>query len=238
MPPNGTTSRILLVKSDRPVADSLIQALARAGFEITTVSTRAAALAAAQAMPPDLALIDLVPGGEGSAICDELHRRRGMPVVMLAGSVDAADRDTWSDGAEDYLFETMTAAETIGRVRAVLRRALTADEGGGRISVGPLTIDPLARHAALDGSHVQLTNKELDLLVRLARSAGQTVARDRLMADVWGPNWFGSTKTLDVHIGMLRRKLGEAHGHPRFVHTVRGVGFRIADDVREVIASG
>ncbi len=129
----------------------------------------------------------------------------------------------------------------IARIRAVLRRtgaAATGAAGGQRgnaetddvLRAGPLEVDAGARRVWLDGEELQLARKELDLLVRLMREAGRVVSREDLMADVWDVNWFGSTKTLDVHVGWLRRKLGDDPAAPRFIHTVRGVGFRFASD--------
>ena len=134
-------------------------------------------------------------------------------------------------GADDYVVKPFSGAEVIARIRAVLRRTGgDRDAVPGELRVGPLELDVAARRARLAGEELQLSRKELDLLVRLVRDAGKVVSREDLMADVWDVNWFGSTKTLDVHVGWLRRKLGDDPARPRFVHTVRGVGFRFASD--------
>ena len=132
-------------------------------------------------------------------------------------------------GADDYVVKPFSAAEVAARIRAVLRRA-APDRAAQheRVAIGELAIDPATRSATLRGTELGLTRKEFDLLARLARDPGTVVSREDLMADVWDENWFGSTKTLDVHIGFLRRKLGDDAAAPRYLRTVRGVGFQLA----------
>jgi len=132
-------------------------------------------------------------------------------------------------GADDYVVKPFSVAEVAARIRAVLRRAATGHTPDApvptRVAIGDLEIDAATRSATLHGADLGLTRKEFDLLVRLAQDAGRVVSREDLMADVWDENWFGSTKTLDVHVGFLRRKLGDDATDPRFLRTVRGVGF-------------
>jgi two-component system response regulator RegX3 len=133
-------------------------------------------------------------------------------------------------GADDYVVKPFSAAEVISRIRAVLRRS--AGRNGAASSapteIGELALDPAARIARLRGTELDLSRKEFDLLAELMRHAGHVVKREDLMSRVWDVNWFGSTKTLDVHIGWLRRKLGDDPNDPAFIETVRGVGFRFA----------
>ena len=228
MPTIGKPVRILLVEEQAEVADPLERALRHAGFATTTVRSAADALALSNRSRFDLALLDLeLPDGDARAACDRLHRENGLPVVMLAESLRAADRDTRLDGAEDYVIKPARAADVIARIRAVLRRT-RAGAAFGVLRVGPLSVDPAERRAELGGVELPLSPKELLLLARLARDAGRVVTREQLLDDVWGPNWFGSKKTLDVHVGWLRRKLGDDPAHPRFIHNVRGVGFRLS----------
>jgi DNA-binding response OmpR family regulator len=136
-------------------------------------------------------------------------------------------------GADDYVVKPFSAREVISRIRAVLRRSGSRDGAGGSagekpIRIDELELDPAARTARLAGEELDLSRKEFDLLAELMRNAGRVVKREDLMAKVWDVNWFGSTKTLDVHIGWLRRKLGDDHSAPRYIETVRGVGFRFA----------
>jgi DNA-binding response OmpR family regulator len=132
-------------------------------------------------------------------------------------------------GADDYVVKPFSGPEVIARIRAVLRR--TSGPNGGKesvIRVGELEVDRGARRVTLDGDELELSRKEFDLLAALVERAGRVVRRETLMSEVWDENWFGSTKTLDTHMGWLRRKLGDDPASPRFIHTVRGVGFRFA----------
>jgi len=229
----GAGPRILFVEDEPSIAEPFSQALRRAGFDTTTVGTAAGALATAAEIVPDLVLLDLtLPDGDGREVCRELRRRGGVPIVMLTARGTETDRVVGLElGADDYVVKPFSGAEVIARIRAVLRRTGgDRDAVPGELRVGPLELDVAARRARLAGEELQLSRKELDLLVRLVRDAGKVVSREDLMADVWDVNWFGSTKTLDVHVGWLRRKLGDDPARPRFVHTVRGVGFRFASD--------
>jgi DNA-binding response OmpR family regulator len=132
-------------------------------------------------------------------------------------------------GADDYVVKPFSGAEVIARIRAVLRRTsgrAEAEAPAAAVTVGELEVDPGARRARLAGEELQLSRKEFDLLAELIGHAGRVVTREDLMARVWDENWFGSTKTLDVHVRWLRQKLDDAPDSPRYLHTVRGVGFR------------
>jgi two-component system, OmpR family, response regulator RegX3 len=233
--PDADPLRILFVEDEPSIAEPFSHALARAGFATTTVGTAAEALAAAERVAPDLVLLDLMlPDGDGREVCRELRRRGDVPIVMLTARGTESDRVVGLElGADDYVVKPFSGVEVIARIRAVLRRTgrVREDEPTPAIlRAGALEIDTGARRARLDGEELQLARKELDLLMRLMRDAGKVVTREDLMAEVWDANWFGSTKTLDVHIGWLRRKLGDDPTDPRFIHTVRGIGFRFASD--------
>lgn len=148
---------------------------------------------------------------------------------MVTASGTITDRVVGLElGADDYVVKPFSTGEVIARIRAVLRRrdgTLAPDQ---RLRVQDLRIDPAARRAWKGCDELELTRKEFDLLARLARDAGRVVTRESLMSDVWDMNWFGSTKTLDVHIGWLRRKLGDDPSRPAYIRTVRGVGFCLA----------
>jgi DNA-binding response OmpR family regulator len=133
-------------------------------------------------------------------------------------------------GADDYVVKPFSAAEVISRIRAVLRRSAPRENGAVAkpVQVGEVELDPAARIARFRREELELSRKEFDLLAALMRSAGRVVTREDLMSDVWDTNWFGSTKTLDVHIGWLRRKLDDDPADPTYIETVRGVGFRFA----------
>jgi two-component system response regulator RegX3 len=177
-------------------------------------------------------LLDLtLPDGDGRDICRALRRSSSVPILMLTARGTEADRIVGLEiGADDYVVKPFSGGEVIARIRAILRRARPGeDEDGpppGPITVGELEVDQASRRARLGGDELQLSRKEFDLLAELMRHAGRVVTREQLMDRVWDENWFGSTKTLDVHIRWLRQKLGDDPSEPRYVHTVRGVGFR------------
>ena len=158
-----------------------------------------------------------------------------MPVIMLTARGDEADRVLGLElGADDYVVKPFSARELVARIRAVLRRtsaAATPRPRTARCRSAPSSSTPSARTVTLDGEPLELTRKEFDLLALLMGQAGTVVSRERLIDEVWDVNWFGSTKTLDVHVSGLRKKLGDDSSDPRYLHTVRGVGFRFASSV-------
>ncbi len=223
--------RILVVEDEASIAEPFAEALRRAGFEPVLTGTAAGALELAEKAEPDLVMLDLaLPDGDGRDVCRELRRRSDVPIVMLTARGTEMDKIVGLElGADDYVVKPFSAAEVISRIRAVLRRSARHEELPEEpLSVGDLEIDPAARIARLRGAELDLSRKEFDLLAELMRHAGQVVSREDLMSRVWDVNWFGSTKTLDVHVGWLRRKLGDDPAHPAFIETVRGVGFRFA----------
>jgi DNA-binding response OmpR family regulator len=144
---------------------------------------------------------------------------------------DEADRVVGLElGADDYVVKPFSARELVARIRAVLRRTEAVAEPAGDevVRVGPLVVDAARRVASVGGEALELSRKEFEILELLAREAGRVVTRERMLEEVWDTTWFGSTKTLDVHVSALRRKLGDDPARPRYIHTVRGVGFRLA----------
>jgi DNA-binding response OmpR family regulator len=240
---NGSsTQRILLVESQRELAEPLARALGRAGYATTTVVSGARAVELATRSRFDLVLLDgKLPDANGHELCGTLHERTDAPIVMLAESVDEADRGAWSDGAEDYIVKPIHDADAVARVRGVLRRIVVSANGNGNggeiLRVGPLILDTLVRQVCLDGRELKLPPKEIALLTRLMREAGRAVAREALMHDVWGEDASGTSRTLDVHVATLRGRLGDDPDAPRFIHTVRGVGFRFSspEELRAII---
>jgi len=224
--------RILFVEDERSISDPFARALTRAGFEPVTARTGREALALARRLDPDLVLLDLnLPDTDGRDVARELRRRGDTPIVMLTARGTEMDRIVGLElGADDYVVKPFSADEVIARIRAVLRRA-RRPAGPAQlepVKVGGLSIDFGARRATVAGTELQLSRKEFDLLAELVRNAGHVVTREHLMDRVWDENWFGSTKTLDTHVGWLRRKLGDDPTAPRYIHTVRGVGFRFS----------
>jgi two-component system, OmpR family, response regulator RegX3 len=235
--PQASGARILVVEDEESISEPFAQALRRAGFEPLVTGTAAGALERVEDFGPDLVMLDLaLPDGDGRDVCRELRRRSDVPIVMLTARGTEMDKIVGLElGADDYVVKPFSAAEVISRIRAVLRRS---DRGEGSdadqpIEIGGLVVDPGARRATLDSVDLDLSRKEFDLLAELMRHQGQVVRREDLMAKVWDMNWFGSTKTLDVHIGWLRRKLDDDPAHPTYIETVRDVGFRFAARTEE-----
>lgn len=224
---------ILLVEDEASIAEPFARLLAREGFEATVAGTVAQALELFARREPDLVLLDLtLPDGDGRDVARELRTRSRVPIIMLTARGTETDRVVGLEiGADDYVVKPFSTAEVVARIRAVLRRTADAApqvERAEPFAIRGLRIDPSARRVSLDGEEIELSRKEYDLLLDLAEHAGAVVTREDLMARVWDENWFGSTKTLDVHIGWLRRKLGDDAAEPHWIETVRGVGFRFA----------
>ena len=221
---------ILLVEDERSIREPLAEALRSEGFETSVAGTAAEALELA-AQAPALILLDvMLPDGSGFDVCRELRASSRVPIIMLTARGEEADRVVGLElGADDYVVKPFSAREVVARIRAVLRRAAAPDAGGdGPLEIGSLRLDPARHEVTRDGEALELSRKEFELLHLLMRNAGSVVTRDRLIDEVWDPNWFGSTKTLDVHVSGIRRKLGDDPTHPRYLHTVRGVGFRFS----------
>jgi DNA-binding response OmpR family regulator len=228
---------VLLVEDERAITEPLAEALEREGFNAAVAGTAAEAMETAAGREPDLVLLDIgLPDGSGLDVCRELRRHSDVPIIMLTARGSEADRVAGLElGADDYIVKPFSAREVMARVRAVLRRATTtpSEDGGKPIRIGDLSLDTAKHEARLDGQPLELSRKEFELLRVLMESAGSVLTREALIDEVWDMNWFGSTKTLDVHISGLRKKLDDDPKEPRYIHTVRGVGFRFsgADEV-------
>ncbi len=218
--------RLLVVEDDATIAVPLRTGLRREGFEVELVGTGAAALAADDC---DLVLLDLgLPDVDGRVVCTTLRERSNVPIIVVTARGEEIDRVTLLElGADDYVIKPFGFRELVARIRAVLRRT----EGERRptkvavqLAIGLLQIDTRTRDVRYAGLPVALTPREYDLLVYLAGDPGAVHTREQIIEDVWDQNWWGSTKTLDVHVASLRKKLA-----PDVLETVRGVGFRLID---------
>ncbi len=216
--------RLLLVEDDPSIAEPLMAALRREGHEVTWSATGAEGLEAA-GPEIDLVLLDLgLPDIDGLEICRRIRTRiPDLPVLMLTARAEEVDAVVGLDaGADDYVTKPFRLAELMARIRAALRRAPAATV----TSVQDVRIDHAARQAWRGELELDLSAKEFDLLALLAADAGRAVTRDRIMREVWDEHWYGPTKTLDMHISWLRKKLGDDPAAPRLITTLRGVGFR------------
>ena len=220
---------LLLVEDDASIADPLCAGLAREGFTVVHVATGTAALAAE---PADLVLLDLgLPDLDGRVVCRELRQRSNVPIIVVSARSEEIDRVGLLElGADDYLVKPFGFRELVARIGAVLRRTaphpVPADEHAP-LDLGRLQIDRRTHRVEFGGVEIRLTPKEYDLLVYLASDCGAVRTRDEIIRAVWDENWWGSTKTLDVHIASLRKKLD-----PELIHTVRGVGFSLDEPDR------
>jgi DNA-binding response OmpR family regulator len=219
---------VLIVEDDADIAESLRYNLEREGLKALVAETGEKGLAAAldAKNPPQLVILDLMrPGMRGTELCRRLRREpatRRLPVIMLTARSSEADRVGGFDvGADDYITKPFSVREVMARVRAVLRRV--DETSGARYEDGRLVVDFADMHVACDGESVRLTRKEFALLSTLARSAGRVATRQRLLDDVWGHQYYGDSRTLDVHIRRLRQKLGPCG---EAIETVVGVGYR------------
>jgi two-component system response regulator RegX3 len=226
--------RLLLVEDERSIVEPLAEALEGEGFETHVATTASEALDLFGSVDPDLVLLDLMlPDGSGFEVCGKMRATSPVPIIMLTAKGEEADRVAGLElGADDYVVKPFSAREVTARIRAVLRRAErqaeTAASSDGAIRLGGVELDVGAHTVTVGGETVELTRREFDLLEMLMRNAGVVVTRERLLEEVWDTNWFGSTKTLDVHVSAVRRKIGDDPSSPRYIHTVRGVGFRFA----------
>ncbi len=217
-------SAVLLVEDDATIGEPLVRALGQAGHAVHWVRTGHDAEMAVFDRPPEIVLLDLgLPDVDGVEVCRRIrHARPDLPIVMLTARREEIDAVEGLDaGADDYITKPFRLAELLARIRARARSS------GSRVEVGDLAIDLSARTVHRGDIEIELSPKEFDVLAALARRPGEAVRREVLLDTVWGPDWEGSAKTLDVHVAWLRRKLGDDAESPRYLSTVRGFGYRL-----------
>lgn len=222
-------ARIVLVEDDLEIRRLVAETLAEQGHDVDSAATAMSGLELAVKGQPDLVLLDLgLPDLDGTELLRMIRAVSPVPVIVItARGADDVVVKTLDSGADDYLVKPFSVSQLEARIRAVLRRGSSTSDLPVRI--GGLEIDTRGREARLDGELLELSPKEFDLLRVLAESPGQVVSKRELMAQVWREPYGGSDRTIDVHLSMLRGKLGESAQEPRYLHTVHGVGVKLVE---------
>lgn len=231
------TASVVLIEDESSISEPLTAALNASGFDVAVATTGAQGLDLVDSSGPDIVLLDLgLPDMDGRDVCRTLRETTNVPIIMLTARNMETDRVVGLElGADDYIVKPFSLAELTARMRAVLRRtaatptaAAPAPAAPKGVEIGGLRLDERTWSATLDGQPLVLARREFELLRLLMQNAGTVLTREHLMEEVWDANWFGPTKTLDVHISALRRKIHDDPHEPRYIHTVRGVGFRFS----------
>ncbi len=221
--------RILVVDDDDNVRRLVAAYLEREGYDVAQAADGNAAIRSVETAAPDLLILDLMlPGPGGLQVARRLKDSVGVPVIMLTarGEEDDVLRG-FEAGADDYLVKPFSPKVLVARVRAVLRRAgLGTDDDAAPLVRGPLVMDERSRMVSIDGTPVELTAIEFDLLRALADHPGWVYSREQLLERVWGYDHLGDSRVVDVHVANLRKKIGDDSSQPRFIRTVRGVGYK------------
>ncbi|MFG2903841.1 MULTISPECIES: response regulator [unclassified Kitasatospora] len=227
-------TRVLVVEDEESFSDALSYMLRKEGFEVAVAATGPDALEQFERNGADLVLLDLMlPGLPGTEVCRQLRVRSNVPVIMVTAKDSEIDKVVGLEiGADDYVTKPYSTRELVARIRAVLRRR--GEDGGagdngngpGALEAGPVRMDVDRHVVTVDGAKVDLPLKEFDLLEMLLRNAGRVLTRMQLIDRVWGADYVGDTKTLDVHVKRLRAKIEPDPGAPRYLVTVRGLGYK------------
>lgn len=222
--------RILVVDDEAPILDLVRGYLEREGFEVATAMDGLTAVEVVRASVPDVVVLDvMLPGLDGIEVCRRIRTFSDAYVLMLTARGEEIDRIVGlTVGADDYLVKPFSPRELVARVRALLRRPRGSTEGRAPVPTG-LELDEERRIVRVDGAAVALTAIEFDVLALLARDPGVVVGRQAILDRVWGPEFVADDHLVDVHVGNLRRKLGDDPARPRFIETVRGVGYRLRE---------
>ncbi len=223
------TKTILVVDDEALITQSLEYSFRQEGFKVLVAQDGQQALDIVEKDNLDLVVLDLMlPGMNGWEVCRRIRANSTIPIIMLTARGEEIDRVLGLEiGADDYLPKPFSFRELLARVRAIFRRMdFEGTSKSDRLQIGDVTLDPAAHKVSKEGKELALTQKEYDLLRALMSEAGHVVSRSELLNQVWGIDWMGDTRTLDVHIRWLREKIEDAPGQPRYIQTVRGVGYR------------
>lgn len=223
-------TKILIVEDEDSVLDPLELLLSKEGFSIETARNGREGLDKFWKVSPDLVLLDIMlPEVSGTEVCRQIRAKSNVPIIMLTAKDTEVDKVVGLElGADDYIVKPYSKAELVARIKAVLRRGLSENSSseGGVITAGPVSID-VDRHAvSIGGENISLPLKEFELLEFLVRNSGRVLTRTQLIDRVWGSDYFGDTKTLDVHVKRLRAKIEKDPANPTYIQTIRGLGYK------------
>ena len=220
-------SRVLLVEDETTLLDLVSQHLTNEGFDVVATTNGAEALELARRDPPDACVFDvMLPGLDGLSLCRILRKESDVPIILLTARGAEIDRVIGLEsGADDYIVKPFSMPELVARIRAALRRA--PKQASDRLLCGDVLLDTVSRRVFVEGREVKLSHKEFELLATLMRNKGAVLSREFLITQVWGYDFDGDTRTVDVHVRWLREKLERDPSHPLRLQTVRGVGYRI-----------
>jgi len=226
---------VLVVEDESAIVEAVSYALELEGFQVASAASGREGLDAARRLKPSVVLLDvMLPGMSGLDVCRQLRRESDVPIIMLTAKEGEADKVAGLElGADDYMTKPFSMRELVARVRAQLRRAAKSGALSGSNEVlrgGAIELDVDAHEVRVAGETIPIRPKEFDLLESLMRRRGRLATRETLIDEVWGPDYFGATKTLDVHIKRLRQKLEADPARPRHIVTVRGLGYKFVDE--------
>jgi two-component system response regulator RegX3 len=228
----ATRGRLVLIEDEDAIVRPLLLALGREGYDVRRFVRAEDAIDRMPGLAPDLVIMDVgLPGMSGLRACEHFRRRWPVPVLILTARGKEDDRLAgFAAGADDYLPKPFAVHELVARIRAILRRTRRRESAREEsLVVGDLELDAARREVRVEGRVIELAPREFDLLEYLMRRSPDVVSRSELISEVWDAFWSGSTKTLDVHVAQVRRKIEEDPASPRYLHTVRGVGYQVRD---------
>jgi two-component system, OmpR family, response regulator RegX3 len=221
-------TKILIIEDEESIGQALEYQLRRDGFEVSWVKDGASGLKAFEASEPDIVLLDLMlPGMSGEELCKRIRNSSQVPIVVLTAKDTEVDTVVGLElGADDYVTKPFSMRELVARIRAVLRRSQPSESGPAVLEGGGIVLDPERFEASVRGKPIRLTLKEFQVLEALMTNSGRVMTREALIEDVWGSDYVGDTRTLDVHIKRLRAKCEEVPRRPKHIQTVRGLGYK------------